>query len=80
MMKVSFTKEEIQGMRDIIDQYRDVSQELYTYQKKAEEIQEKVISLEKDLGSIKEKEDKMMDELHKKYGEFTLQDIYEAIK
>ena len=79
-MKVSFTKEEIQGMRDIIDQYRDVSQELYTYQKKAEEIQEKVISLEKDLGSIKEKEDKMMDELHKKYGEFTLQDIYEAIK
>lgn len=80
MMKVSFTKEEIQGMRDIIDQYRDVSKELYTYQKKAEEIQEKVISLEKDLGSIKEKEDKMMDELHNKYGEFTLQDIYEAIK
>lgn len=79
-MKVSFTKEEIQGMRDIIDQYRDVSQELYTYQKKAEEIQDKVISLEKNLGSIKEKEDKMMDELHKKYGEFTLQDIYEAIK
>lgn len=67
-------------MRDIIDQYRDVSKELYTYQKKAEEIQEKVISLEKNLGSIKEKEDKMMDELHKKYGEFTLQDIYEAIK
>lgn len=80
MMKVSFTKEEIQGMRDIIDQYRDVSKELYAYQKKAEEIQEKVISLEKNLGSIKEKEDKMMDELHKKYGEFTLQDIYEAIK
>lgn len=79
MMKVSFTKEEIQGMRDIIDQYRDVSKELYTYQKKAEEIQEKVISLEKNLGSIKEKEDKMMDELHKKYGEFTLQDIYDAI-
>ena len=79
MMKVSFTKEEIQGMRDIIDQYRDVSKELYAYQKKAEEIQEKVISLEKDLGSIKEKEDKMMDELHRKYGEFTLQDIYDAI-
>ena len=48
-------------------------------QKKAEEIQEKVIELEKNLKSIKDKEDKMMSELHSKYGQFGLQDIYDTI-
>ena len=79
MMKVSFTEQEVSDIRDIIEQYRDVSEELYIYQTKAEEIQSKVIELEKLLKSIKETEDKMMETLHSKYGEFSLQDIYEAI-
>ena len=78
-MKVSFTEQEVSDIRDIIEQYRDVSEELYIYQTKAEEIQSKVIELEKLLKSIKETEDKMMETLHSKYGEFSLQDIYEAI-
>lgn len=79
-MKVSFTEQEVSDIRDIIEQYRDVSEELYIYQTKAEEIQSKVIELEKLLKSIKETEDKMMETLHSKYGEFSLQDIYEAIQ
>lgn len=78
-MKLNLTKEEIQKVRDIIEKYRDVSNELYSYQHKAEEIQTKVIELEKSLKDIKSKEDLMMAELHKIYGQFTLQDIYEVL-
>ena len=78
-MKLKLTQEEIKNVRDIIQRYRDVSNELYIYQNKAEEIQTKVIELEKNLGDIKSQEDGMMEELHKKYGEFTLQDVYEVL-
>ena len=78
-MKIKFTEQEIQNIRDIIKEYRNVSDELYSNQKKAEEIQEKVIELEKNLKLIKDKEDKMMSELHSKYGQFGLQDIYDTI-
>ena len=78
-MKTKFTKEDIEIIKDIIEQYRNVSGELAVYQVQAEEIQEKVISLENNLKEIKKKEDKLMEELHKKYGEFGLQDIYDAI-
>lgn len=70
---------EIEKIQGVIQKYRDVSNELYTYQKKADEIQTKVIELEATLKEIKETEDRMMEELHKKYGEFTLQDIYEQL-
>jgi len=78
-MKVNFTKEDVQSFRDIIKEYQDVSDELSSYQKKAEDIQTKIISLEKNLKSIKNKENKLMEGLHKKYGEFGLQDIYESL-
>ena len=78
-MKDKFTDQEIKNFRDIIQEYRDVSYELYAYQKKAEEIQTKVIDLEETLKSIKEKEDSLMTELKGKYGEFSLQDIYEVL-
>ena len=78
-MKIKFTEQEIQNIRDIIKEYRNVSDELYSNQKKAEEIQEKVIALEKNLKSIKDTEDKMMSEIHSKYGQFGLQDIYDTI-
>jgi uncharacterized protein YlxW (UPF0749 family) len=76
---IKFNEQDIQSFRDIIQEYRDVSCELYAYQKKAEEIQTKVIELEETLKSIKEKEDTLMTELKGKYGEFGLQDIYECL-
>lgn len=79
MMETKFTEDDIKHIRDIIEQYRNVSGELAMYQVKADEIQTKVIELEATLKEIKETEDRMMEELHKKYGEFTLQDIYEQL-
>ena len=79
-MKSKFTEDDIRTIKDIIEQYRDVSDELSVYQKKAEEIQDKVITLNNNLKKIKELEEKLMTELHKKYGNFSLQDIYDAIQ
>ena len=79
-MKTKFTEDDIRTIKDIIEQYRDVSDELSVYQKKAEEIQDKVITLNNNLKEIKEQEEKLMTELHKKYGNFSLQDIYDAIQ
>jgi len=78
-MRIKFTDQEIKDIIDIIEKYRDVSKELYTNQDKAKEIQEKVTELEGILKSIKEKEDSMMSELHSKYGEFSIQDVYDSI-
>lgn len=78
-MSLNLTKQEIQEIRDIIEEYRNVSDELSVYQKKADEIQDKVIKLNQNLKTIKEKEDKKMSELHQKYGEFGLQDIYNVL-
>ena len=79
-MKNKFTEEDIKLIRNIIEEYRNVSDELTLYQKKAEEIQDKVIFLDNTLKEIKEQEEKLMTELHKKYGKFSLQDIYDAIQ
>jgi predicted nuclease with TOPRIM domain len=78
-MKIKFTDQEIKDIIDIIEEYRDVSKELYAHQDKAKEIQEKVTELEGTLKLIKEKEDSMMSELHSKYGEFGIQDVYDSI-
>lgn len=78
-MKIKFTEQEIKDIIGIIEEYRDVSKELYAHQDKAKEIQEKVTELESTLKSIKEKEDSMISELHSKYGEFGIQDVYDSI-
>ena len=78
-MKIKLTEQEITDIRDIIEQYRNVSGELYSYQDKAKEIQEKVTELESEMKKIKDKEDKLMEELHAKYGRFGIQDIYDTL-
>ena len=78
-MKINFSKEDIQDIRDIVEEYRNVSDELSTYKQEAEKIQNKLYELNDNLKSIKEKEEKKMSELHCKYGDFGLQDIYDTI-
>lgn len=78
-MKSKFTQKEISKMKDIIIRYKNVSDELMDYIKKAEDIQNKVSILESDLEKIKKEENTFMDKLHKKYGDFNLQEIYETL-
>ena len=77
-MKIKLTEQEITDIRDIIEQYRTVSGDLYSYQDKAKENHEKITELESEMKKIKDKEDKLMEELHSKYGKFGIQDIYDS--
>ena len=60
-MKTNFTEEDIKLIKDIIEQYRNVSGELAMYQVEEEKIQDKVISLNKNLEDIKEQEKKLIE-------------------
>lgn len=79
MMENKFTKQEIDEMKNIITKYRNVSGELSIFQNQATEIQKKVNQLENELLEIKSEENIIMNNLHNKYGEFSLQDIYDAL-
>ena len=79
MMKVKFTEEERNNIQTIIDRYRTVSDEISDFKKKSEEIQNKVNELQDEMKNIKSDEDTLMKELHQKYGEFNLQDVYDNI-
>ena len=79
MMESKFTKQEIDEMKNIITKYRNVSGELSIFQNQATEIQKKVNQLENELLEIKSEENIIMNNLHNKYGEFSLQDIYDAL-
>ena len=78
-MKIDFTEKDSKCIRDIIEEYRDVSRSLYLRQKEAKKIQDEVDVLSNELKKIKGKEDKLMKRLHQKYGDFGLNDIYESI-
>lgn len=78
-MKINFTQEEINDIVTIIDNYKSVSESLIEYQEKADDIQKKVIKLQKELDSLKNKEQTLMTDLHNKYGNFSLQDVYDII-
>ena len=80
MTNMTLTEQEKKYIKDIISEYRQVSSELTAYEKKAEEINDKVFELSKNLQNIKDKEKVLMSELHDKYGEFSIQDIYYAIQ
>ena len=71
----NFSKEDLQSISEIIEQYRMVSSKLSGHKKEMEDIQKKV----DELKNIMDNEKKLMTELHKKYGDFCLQDIYNAL-
>lgn len=75
----NFSKEDLQSISEIIEQYRMVSSKLSGHKKEMEDIQKKVDELNDELKNIMDNEKKLMTELHKKYGDFCLQDIYNAL-
>lgn len=78
-MMNNFSKEDLQSIRSIIEQYRTISSKLSKHKKTMEEIQTEVDELNDELKNIMDNEKKLMTELHKKYGDFCLQDIYNAL-
>lgn len=78
-MMNNFSKEDLQSISAIIEQYRMISSKLSGHRKEMEDIQKKVDELNDELKTIMNNERKLMTELHNKYGEFCLQDVYNAL-
>ena len=86
-MKINFTKEHKDKILSYINEYQTINQEYITYNNKVNILQEELIDLlskiqstESTLQSIREKEREYMDELHKIYGDFTLNDLWESLQ
>lgn len=78
-MKINFTQDEKFRIRLFIQRYHSVNVEVENLKKKAEDIQKKITDEQTKLKEIKKEEDEFMDELHKKYGKFTIQDVSDSL-
>lgn len=85
-MKINFSIEHREEMLNIMDRYRNITEEykfcndkIKSLQNELTELTAKLQSAESTLQSIRDEEKEYMKELHKIYGEFTLNDLWESL-
>ena len=85
-MKIDFSNEHREKMLNIMDRYRNITEEykfcndkIKSLQDELTELTAKLQSAESTLQSIRDEEKEYMEVLHKIYGEFTLNDLWESI-
>ena len=85
-MKINFSIEHREKMLNIMDRYRNITEEyklcndkIKSLQNELTELTTKLQSAECTLQSIRNEEKEYMEELHKIYGEFTLNDLWESL-
>lgn len=85
-MKINFSKEHKDKLLSYIENYKNISNEEYRIYEKVKSLQEEINELTSELQTIENKlqsfrddEKIYMDELHKIYGDFSLQDLYDSI-
>lgn len=78
-MKINLTEEEKFEIRMFIDRYHSISVNVENLKKEADKIQGSISDEQLKLKEIKKEEDEFMEILHKKYGNFSLQDINDSI-
>lgn len=78
-MKIALTKEEKFKIGLFLERYHNINVEVESLKKTAEDIQKKISDEQDKLKEIKKEEDEFMEDLHKKYGKFSLQDISDSL-
>ena len=85
-MKIDFNIEHKERILDIMDRYRNITEEYKTYNNKIKLLQEELNSLsdklkssESELQHIRDEEKEYMNELHEIYGDFSLNDLWESL-
>lgn len=76
---LNFTEEEKNEIRYIIHDYHQMNMVYSNYVKELERIKNFLEKVEDDFNIIKSKEKELMDRLHEKYGDFSLQQVYEML-
>ena len=78
-MIVPFTDDEKFRIKLFIERYHTINVNVDSLKKKADEIQKNITNEQTKLKEIKKEEDEFMNELHKKYGKFSIQDVSDSI-
>jgi chromosome segregation ATPase len=85
-MKINFSKEHKDKLLYYINEYQNISNEERQIYEKIKSLQEELNeltanfqSIESKLQSFRDEEKEYMIELHKIYGDFTLNDLWESI-
>lgn len=78
-MKIALTEDEKFKIGLFLERYHNINVEVESLKKTADDIQKRISNEQLKLKEIKKEEDEFMEELHKKYGKFSLQDISESL-
>ena len=76
---VNFTEEERSQIKQVIYDYHQMNVIYKNYITELERIKGFLEKVEIDFNRIKEREKNLMDYLHEKYGDFSLQEIYNIL-
>ena len=76
---LKFTEEEEREIRQIIGEYHQMNLIYSNYTKELMRIKDFLEKVEEDFNKIKDKERELMESLHEKYGEFSLQEVYDLL-
>lgn len=77
---VNFTEDEIKEIKDLVVGYHNLNMEAAVHNKQLKEINDKLNVIEEKYTDLRVSENELMDRLHKKYGDFELQEIFDSIK
>lgn len=78
-MRIGFTDDEVLRMRLFMERYHSISMEVESLKGKAAEIAHRISEENDRLTETRKEEEEFMEELHTKYGDFTVQDIADSI-
>lgn len=85
-MKINFNNEHKEKIHHMMDRYRTINENYRKYNDIAKSLQDeldelsiKLQSTENELQSIRDEEKIYMEELHKIYGDFSLNDLWESL-
>lgn len=78
-MKLNFTEDELNDIVNIINGFNEVDNKMDLLNKQSNDIKSKIDECIHKMDDLIEREKTIMNNLHKKYGDFSLQDISETI-
>lgn len=79
MGKINFTEKEKNDILTIINRYKEISTSVETLIQSITEIQNNINEYEDEMERLKSKENEMMSYLRTKYGNFSLQDVFDTL-
>lgn len=78
-MALKLTDNEKETVLNIVNEYDNIGKQINSLVKESEDIKNKIGELTSIMEELSNKEKKILEELREKYGNFTLQEVSDAI-